>query len=370
MIPIFRPSMNNEEVEEVRKVIESGWIGLGPKTKEFEEKFAEYIGTKYAVALNSGTAALHLALKVLNLNKGEEVITSAITFVATALSANYNNLNPIFADIKGDTLNINPNDIKKKITDKTRVILPVHFGGNPCDMEELMDICKANNLYLIEDCAHAAGSEYKKKKMGSFGKMGCFSFHAVKNLATGDGGMITTDDKEIYERLLKLRWFGIDKPTFGRNKEKYSWDYDVKEVGFKCHANDIISAIGLVQLKKLEKANERRREITKIYDERFKRIKEIEIPIRYNYIKSACHNYTIKVENRDKLIEYLNKNEISAGVHYKPLYLHSVYKNVKATCPVADNVWKKLIILPLYPDMSNEDVEKVINCVENFYSKR
>jgi len=370
MIPIFRPSMGEEEIKAVSEVLKSGWIGLGPKTKEFEEKFAEYIGVKYAVALNSCTAALQLALKILNLKKGEEVITTPLTFISTAFAADYNNLKPVFADIKEDTLNIDPEDVKRKLTKKTKVILPVHFGGHPCDMDELYKIAEKYNLTIIEDAAHACGSEYKGNKIGSISKLSCFSFHAVKNLAMGDGGMITTNDKEIYERLIRLRWLGIDKSTFNRNKENYSWDYDINEIGFKCHVNDISSAIGLVQLKKLEKNNEKRRNIFKKYNEAFKDVKEIETPLWKGDIKSACHNYVAKVENRDELIQYLAKNDISSGVHYKPLYLHPVYKHIKAECPITDRIWKKLILLPLYPDMKNEEINKVINCIKEFYSNK
>ena len=342
MIPIFKPWIDEEEIKAVSDVLRSGWIGLGPKTKEFEERFAEYIGVKYAVALNSCTAALHLAIKVLNVNKAE-VITTPITFISDAFAANYNNLDVVFADVQEDTLNIDPKDIARKITSKTKIIIPVHYGGHPCDLDELIGICQKKNLFLVEDCSHAAGSEYKGKKVGSFGIMGCFSFHAVKNLAVGDGGMITTDDKEIYERLLRLRWVGINKSTFDRVKQKYSWDYDVNEIGFKHHANDITSAIGLTQLKKLERGNDRRREIFQKYNKAFKDLTQIETPVLKKNIKSACHNYVIKAEQRNELISFLAKRDIAAGVHYKPLYLHPIYSNIKADCPVADNVWKKVV---------------------------
>ncbi len=368
MIPLFKPSCGKEEIEAVTEVLKSGWWGLGPKTKEFEEQFASYIGTKYAVCLNSATAALHLSLKILDLPEGSEIITTPVTFISTAFAIQYSNLKPVFADVCRDTLNIDPDDVRKKITPKTKAILPVHFGGHICDMDELMSIASRHNLFLIEDAAHAAGSSFNGKKAGSFGQFGCFSFHAVKNLAMGDGGMITLNDKKSYERLLRLRWLGIDKSTFSRKlKSHYSWDYDVKELGFKCHGNDILSSIGLAQLEKLESTNKKRREIFKKYNEALKDF--VETPVwRQGHI-SACHNYIAKVEDRDALIEYLNTHDISAGVHYKPLYLHSYYKGLKTDCPITDQIWTKLISLPMFPDLKNEESDKLIECIKAFYGK-
>ena len=233
-------------------------------------------------------------------------------------------------------------------------------------MKEINEIAEEHNLVVIEDAAHAAGSSLNGKKAGNFGQFGCFSFHAVKNLATGDGGMVTTNDIKSYERLKRLRWLGIDKSTFSRTKkDNYVWDYDVKEIGFKCHGNDILSAIGIVQLNKLEKNNKRRREIFKKYNDAFKGI--LEIPVWKKGIVSACHNYVPKADGRDGLIQFLSSKNISAGVHYKPLYLHSFYRGMNARCPVADKVWEKIVTLPLYPDMSDEDVKTVIEAVKSFY---
>jgi len=361
--------MGKAEIEAVAEVLRSGWIGLGPKTEEFARKFAAYIGTKHAVALNSGTAALQLALNVLGINSGE-VITSPLTFISTAQVILYNQAQPVFADIQEDTLNLDPEDIKRKITPETKAIIPVHYGGHPCEMEEIRNLAKEHNLYLIEDAAHACGAEYKGKKAGTLGDMGCFSFHAVKNLATGDGGMITTNDKEAHEKLLKLRWLGINKSTYQRESKGYNWYYEVEDVGFKMHMNDITAAIGLVQLEKLEKMNLKRRQIVKRYNQAFANLDYLETPVEKDYVKSALHNYVIKVErgDRNELIGYLADKGISAGVHYMPLYLHPVYKKlgIKGVCPVADKVWQKLVTLPLYPDLTGEEVAKVIEAVKSF----
>lgn len=369
VLPVFRPSMGDEEIEAIAQTLRSGWIGLGPKTKEFEERFAEYVGTKYAVALNSGTAALHLALNVLDINFGE-VITTPLTFVSTAHSILYVNATPVFADIQKDTLNIEPADIKRKISEKTRAIIPVHYGGHPCDMDEISTMASEHNLYVIEDDAHACGAQYKGKKAGTLGHLGCFSFHAVKNLATGDGGMITTNDEEIYEKLLKLRWVGINRDTYQRNLEGYSWYYDVDCLGFKVHMNDITASIGLVQLRRLDEMNASRREIVNRYNKEFQVLPWIETPVERDYVRSSLHNYVIKVNkgDRNKMIAHLADRGISSSVHYMPLYLHPFYKKigVKGDCPITDRLWEKLVTLPLYPDMTNADVDMVIEGVKSF----
>ena len=366
MIPLFKPSMDKEEIEAVASVISSGWIGLGPKTKEFEENFAKFIGTKYAVGFNSCTAALHLAVKVLDLKPGSEIITTPLTFISTAFAADYNNLRPVFADVQRDTLNIDPDDIRRKITNKTKAIIPVHFGGYACDMDKIAAIAKEYNLHLIEDAAHAAGSELNGRKLGTFGEMSCFSFHAVKNMSTADGGMLVTNNKIYSERLKRLVWCGIDKSTFARQGNgKYSWDYDVKEIGYKYHLNDIISSIGIVQLKKLEKMNERRRHIRDIYNKAFRNLNFIDCPVNKKGIKSSCHNYVAKITkgDREDLIVFLRSKGITAGVHYKPLYIYPIYNHVKAKCPVADELWKKLITLPVFPDMTDDQVKFVADNV-------
>ena len=369
MIPVFRPYMDDEEVEAVARVLKSGWIGLGPRTKEFEEQFTQFIGTEYAIGLNSGTAALHLAVIATGIKSGE-IITTPVTFVSTAHVILYANCTPVFADVQEDTLNIDPRDIERKITPKTRAIIPVHYGGHPCDMDEISELAAKHGLYVIEDAAHACGAEYKGKKAGNLGHYGCFSFHAVKNLATGDGGMITTNDKESYENLTKLRWVGINYNTFQRSTKGYSWHYEVESLGFKDHMNDIIAAIGLVQLKKLSRTNARRREIAARYNEAFKDVDWIETPVEKPYVKSSFHNYVIKVDKkyRNDLIAFLSEKEISASVHYMPLYLHPLYRKMGVTsnCPVADEVWQRIITLPLYPGMTEADINSVIRTVLSY----
>lgn len=371
IIPIFRPSMSEKEVKAVGEVLKSGWIGLGPKTEELEKKFSNYIGVKKALGMNSGTTALQVSLATLPIEEGDEVITSPLTFVSTAHIILHQGAKPVFADIQPDVLNIDPKDIERKISERTKAIIPVHFGGHPCDMNEILELAAKHNLYVIEDAAHACGAEYKGRKAGSFGDLGCFSFHAVKNLATGDGGMITTDREECHEKASKLRWLGIDKSTYERGEEEgYGWDYDVTHLGFKAHMNDITAAIGLIQFEKLERMNERRRELAERYDEAFEDLGWIKPLDKRDYVKSSQHNYVVKVlgADRNKLIAHLSRNKISAGVHYKPLYHHSFYQKIgiKSECPNAENIWKKIVTLPLYPDLSYQDQRRVIEKVKEF----
>ncbi len=367
MIPVFKPSYDERELEALREPFRSGWIGLGPKTKEFEDKFADYIGVDHAVGLNSATAALHLGLLVADVEKGE-VITTPMTFVSTNMAILYNNATPVFADIEEDTLNINYEEIEKRINPKTKAIVVVHYGGHACDMDPIMELANRRGVKVIEDAAHGCGGEYRGKKLGSIGDIGCFSFHAVKNLATGDGGMITCHNGQYDARLRKLRWVGISKDTWKRSEieNKYSWFYTVEEMGYKCHMNDIAAAIGLVQLEKLEKLNQKRRDIVKIYNENLKNLGWLQTPVNKEYAKSACHNYVVKVNERDRFMQYLQDHGISSSVHYFPNHLYDLFKDYRTPLPVTERVWKKIVTLPLYPDMTDEHVENIVETIRNF----
>jgi perosamine synthetase len=367
LIPIFRPSYDEAELRAVQEVFESRWIGLGPKTAEFERRFAEYVGTPHAVAVNSATAALHLALMVLNVTNGE-VITTPMTFVSTNHAILYNDAIPVFADIEPDTLNISAESVRQHLTDRTRAIIVVHYGGHACDMDPILAVARGSGIPVVEDAAHGCGGTYKGRNLGSLGTLGCFSFHAVKNLATGDGGMITLSDPAFDRQLRRLRWCGIDKDTWDRSEvdQRYSWYYTVQELGYKYHMNDIAAAIGLVQLEKLERGNARRREIVAYYNARFADLDWLEIPVEKSYARSAFHNYVVKLDRRDELIAYLRERRISAGVHYLPNHLYTMYRKYGGEAPVAERVWRRLVTLPLYPDMTEADVERVAEAVRSF----
>lgn len=369
MIPVFKPSIGKAEIAAIAKVINSGWIGLGPKTKEFEERFASYLGVHYAVAVNSATAALHLAMKVMAV-EGGEVITTPMTFVSTNHAILYNNAIPVFCDIEADTLNIDANKIEPLISERTKAIIVVHYGGYAVDMDKVLQVARKYQLKVIEDVAHGCGGEYKNKKLGSLGDIACFSFHAVKNLATGDGGMITTNDKGIYQRLLKLRWVGISKDTWSRedqDSKNYSWYYNVEELGYKYHMNDINAAIGLVQLKKLDRMNDKRRQASSAYSRALGSLNGIEIPIVRDYMtKPACHNYVIKLDRRDELNQYLSARGISTGVHYIPNNQYEMYNRFNGPTPVAAAAWKRILTLPLFPDLKRSEIEHIIQSIREF----
>lgn len=364
---LFRPYMGQEEIDAVSDVLRSGWIGLGPITAEFEKRFSEYIGVKHSVGLNSCTAALDIALRLLRINHGDEVLVPAMTFVSTGHVVAYNLAYPIFVDIDENTLQLDIDDMERKITCRTKAVIPVHYGGRPCDMDRIREIAHKHNLVVIEDAAHACGAEYKTKKAGSIGDIGCFSFHAVKNLATADGGMITLNEESLARRAKKLRWLGIDKGTWDRSKldKSYWWEYFVDEIGLKDHMNDLNASIGLVQLKKLDAMNAKRKQIAGTYTEAFKGLPIITPPQDDKDYKSSWHIYYIKIKNRDKLSVSLNDSGIQSGVHYKPINTYSCYGN-RAVCPKAEKAFESIISLPCHPGLTDEQVNRVIDHVVKF----
>lgn len=378
VLPVFRPDMGEEEAKAVAEVIQSGWIGLGPKTEELETAFAKFTSSKYAVSVNSATAALHLSLIALEIGKGDEVLVPSLTFVSTSHAVLYTRAKPIFVDVDPETLCMDPGDLKRKITKRSKAVIPVHYGGHPADLDAIAKIAKDYNLHVIEDASHACGARYKEKKIGSISSLTCFSFHAVKNLATADGGMITTNNSALAQKIKRLRWVGINKETWEREElvasgdyRSYGWYYDVTDLGYKYHMNDITAAIGIVQLKKLNKTNAKRAKLTKRYNEKLKGIKWLKTPIVKNWAKSAYHNYVIQTAYRDKLNVFLKERKISSGVHYVPIHHFTYYKEQKLTAdvPTTEKVWKNLLTLPLYPTLSIRDQDRVIKAIQDFGRK-
>lgn len=369
MIPLFQPSVTNLEIDAVTEVLKSHWWGLGPQVEKLEEEFAKKMSVKYAVAVNSCTAALDMAVKATvgeSLDPGfvreqgeqpYEIILPALTFVSDGLAALYNNYRVVFADIDEETLNIDPVDVAKKITKETKAIIPVHYSGRLSIIPKLL---KYNAPTIIEDCAHAAGT----RQAGVWGKVGCWSFHAVKNIASGDGGMITTNDDMIYKKLLPMRWCGIDKSTWERSQKKYGWDYSIETIGYKYHMNDITAALALVQLQRLDETNEKRRKRVREYLSLLKNISWLRLP-KWDE-NSSWHMFVVRVDEkiRNKFIDYLLDNGISAGVHYKPLNTYKIFPQTKL--PVTDKVWKQLVTLPLFPDMTDSQMEYIILRIINF----
>lgn len=373
LIPVFRPWYGKAEAEAVAEVLKSRWAGLGPKTAAFERAFAEYVGAERAVALNSATAALHLAGHLIDLKPGDEVIVPAMTFASTAITPLYFGAKPVFADIEEGTLGLDPEDAARKITKKTKAIVPVHFGGVPVDLDVFENLAKDAGVTLIEDAAHAAGSEYRGKKIGSRGNLTCFSFHAVKNLAMGDGGMIIVRNEEEERRIKSLRWVGIDKDTWARENRgetRYDWYYEIGEPGYKYHPNDILSAIGLVQLAKLDEANEHRRRLARQYRAELKQYDWIRMLEEREGTVSAQHNFVIRIPEREAFRQFLAERMISTGVHYLPLTEHPVFEKFAVQLPVTDKAGPELVTLPLYPDLTQADMRRILNAIEEYDQAR
>jgi UDP-4-amino-4,6-dideoxy-N-acetyl-beta-L-altrosamine transaminase len=369
-IPYGKQWIDDDDINEVVNVLKSDWITTGPKILEFERKICEYIGCNYAVAVNSGTSALDIAVQCLELPKGSEIITTPLTFVADSNAIIYNNLVPVFADIKGNTFNINPEDIRKKITEKTRAILYVDYAGQPCEIKEIKEIAEEHNLFLIEDACHALGAEYHGKRVGNFADVTVFSFHPVKHITTGEGGMVVTNNENLHKKICMLRNHGIDKSTMERFGEKASYVYDMKLLGRNYRMTDFQAALGISQLKKLESFIKRRQEIAKIYNEEFEDTPEITTPFVKPHVRHVWHIYTPLLNSieRDAFFERMRAKEIGVNVHYIPIYKHSFYKKNfsidEKNFPVTEDVFRRIITLPIFPKMTNENIETVITSVK------
>ena len=369
MIQLFKPCLGKEEASAVLEVLKSGWIGNGPKTLEFEDKFSQFISAKHSLALNSASASIHLALLCAGVESGDEVITPSLTFVATNHPILMLGAKPVFCDVQEDTLCADAKDIIKKITNKTRAIVVVHYGGHPVDLDPIKKICKEKGIKLIEDCAHASGTYYKGKHVGTVGDFGCFSFAAIKNLTTGDGGMLVGKNEKLISKARTYAWSGISQSTWERVKDaKLKWQYNVTSTGWKYQMNDIAAAIGLVQLKKLVDSNKRRKDITEYYNRGLKKIPWIKVPVVKAYAKSSYHNYVIKVDAkvRDKLSGYLSKKGIATSVHYMPSHYYKLYSKYSHNVPITEKVWKQILLLPIFPELSLKDQEFIVSTVEKF----
>jgi len=367
-IPYARQSIDDDDIAEVIKVLKSDWITTGPKIPEFEQALYNYIGCRHAVAVNSGTSALDIAVQSLDLPKGSEVITTPFTFVATSNSILYNNLTPVFADICEDTRNLNPDEIHKKITPKTRAIIYVDYAGHPCDIEKIKEIAEEHDLYLIEDACHALGASYNGKKIGNFADLTVFSFHPVKHITTGEGGAVVTNDKDLYERLSMLKSHGIDKGAQDRYGPNASWAYDMKYLGRNYRITDFQAALGISQLKKLDGFIKKRGELASKYNELLGDVDLIKLPVVKGDVKHAWHLYTILLDDlidRDEFFKYMRSANIGVNVHYIPVYRHSYYMENfnfdKNDFPVTEDVFKRIITLPLSPRMSEEEIEYVVD---------
>ena len=372
-IPFHAPEIGDAEIESVVETLRSGWLTSGTKVKRFEDDFAEYIGSKHAVAVNSGTAALHLALDAIGIRQDDEVIVPTMTFTATAEVVLYFKAKPVLVDCQEDTLNLDPKQIEAAITSKTKAIIPVHFGGQPCDMTPILEIAKTHKLYVVEDAAHALPASYEGKKIGTIGDITCFSFYATKTITTGEGGMATTENSEWAERMRMMSLHGISHDAWKRYTKEGSWYYEVLHPGFKYNLTDIAAALGIEQLRKCDGFWQARKGIAAIYDKAFGDLEEIQTPVRQPDIEHAWHLYVIQLNlerlkvTRSQFIEALREEGIGTSVHFIPLHRHPYYRDKfgykPEDFPNASSAFERIVSLPIYPKMTEADVESVIGAV-------
>lgn len=392
-IPYGRQSIDDADIEAVVKVLKSDYLTTGPAVAAFEKKVADYVGAKYAVAVSNGTAALHVACLAAGIGEGDEVITTPITFAASANCVLYCGGTPVFADIDPDTYNISPEELEKKITSRTKAIIPVHYTGQPCDMDAILEIAHKHNLLVVEDGAHALGAAYKGKKIGSIADMTCFSFHPVKPVTTGEGGMIVTDNEELYRRLVLYRSHGItrDKDMMQQYEEQLQqssdpalqeaadmlrgdvidpggWYYQQLELGYNYRITDISCALGASQMDKLDHFLERRRQIAKKYDEAFADIPQIKTPWQQEGCQSGWHLYMIQTMERSRreVFEGLRQAGIGVDVHYIPVYRHPYYQRngyAGVHCLNAEAFYERAISLPIFPGLTGQQQDYVIEHV-------
>jgi dTDP-4-amino-4,6-dideoxygalactose transaminase len=369
-LPFHVPAVQEEEIEAVVEALRSGWISTGPKTKCFEEAFAKYIGARHAVAVSSGTAALHLSLEAIGLQQDDEVLVPAMTFTATAEVAAYFKAKPVLVDIEPVHFNISLGDAERKYTRKTRAILPVHFAGHPCPMVSVAEFAAAKGLTVIEDAAHALPASYLGHTIGTLSPLTAFSFHAVKTLTTGEGGMVTTDDDRLAERIRIMRLHGMDREAWKRYSAEGTWRYEISEAGYKYNLTDPQAAMGLVQLSKCEQMWRRRAAIAEQYRLSLESSDSFCTPKTDEDVQHAWHLYVILINpavlriNRDQIIEELRRRRIGTGVHFIPLHLQPYYQRTwgyrLGDFPVAEDYFERCISLPIYPTMTVEDAERVI----------
>jgi len=371
MLPYGRHVVDESDIRAVTDVLKGDWLTTGPMVEEYEKEVAGKTGAGYSVAFSSGTAGLHAAAFAAGISGGDEVITSPITFAATSNCILYTGGKPLFADIRADSCNMDPACMEELITPKTRALIPVDFAGQPADYDEINSIAAKNGLVVIEDAAHALGAEYKKRPVGSIADMTVFSTHPVKNITTGEGGIVTTNDEKLAEKLRRFRSHGISTDARQRLRQG-TWFYEMNELGFNYRLPDILCALGKSQLEKLDTFIRRRRQIAGRYDEFFKEIPEVEPLRRLKERESAWHLYVVRFDlerlsvGRGEIFDALRAEGIGVNVHYIPVYLHPYYQRLgykKGLCPRAEEQYEKIITLPIWPGMTDKDVDDVIKAV-------
>lgn len=371
-LPYGRQWIDEEDIESVINVLKGDYLTTGPAVSEFERAVASYVGTNYAVSFSSGTAALHGACFAAGIGDGDEVITTPMTFAASSNCVLYQGGRPVFADIDSDTYNINPKKVEELINENTKAIIPVHFTGQPVALDEIQHLAKKHNLVVIEDAAHALGATYKGEKIGSLSDMTMFSFHPVKHITSGEGGIITTNSEKYYEKLLQFRSHGITREPDKLIENHGPWYYEMQFLGFNYRMTDIQAALGTNQLKKIDKFVDIRKKYVSKYNEAFNRVSEIQTPYQERYASSSWHLYIIRLDlkklsgNRREIFEALLSANIGVNVHYIPVHLLPYYSKLgyqRGLCPNAEKLYEEIITLPLFPAMSEQDISDVITAV-------
>jgi len=365
LLPFSRPSIGEDEIREVVEVLRSGWITTGPRTVQFEREFAAYVGAKHAIALTSGTAGLHCAYWALDLQPGDEIVCPSLTWPATANMAAALGAKVVFADIDRSTLQIDPADVARRISKRTRAIVPVHFAGAPADLDALREIA-GKTIAIIEDAAHAAGTEYKGRRIGGQGNPSVYSFHPIKDMTTGEGGMLTLDDDRAAERIRLFKFHGVSRDAWKAYGSAASAHYDTVLPGFKYNLTDIASAIGIHQLRRLDGFIERRREIAERYVKELSGVRGLELPTppRYPH-RHAWHLFTVLVDRRDVFMARLKEENIGTGLHFEALHCTTLYRKDSPRLPHTEDVCNRILSLPLYPDMTERDTEDVVETVRS-----
>jgi perosamine synthetase len=373
LLPYGKQSIDEDDIAAVVETLRSDWLTTGPRVREFEEAFAAWVGARYAVSFSSGTAALHGAAFAAGIGTGDEVITSPLTFAATANCVLYQGGKPVFADVREDTLNMDPECVSKRITPRTKALLPVDYAGHPADLDALRAIADRYGLTIIEDACHALGAEHRGRRVGSISQMTVFSFHPVKHLTTGEGGMVTTDNPGFADTLRKFRNHGISSGARERQVQG-QWHYEMVLLGFNYRLTDIACALGLSQLSKLESNLARRREIAAKYNDGLRRLAEVALPVAHEDALPAWHLYPVRLKlallsaDREEIFQALRAENIGVNVHYIPVHLHPYYRDhfghKPGECPVAESAYERLISLPIFHGMTDRDVDDVMCAVE------
>jgi perosamine synthetase len=367
MMPFSRPFLGQAELDAVGKIFDSRWLGLGAVTKQFEDQLRALLAARHVIAVNTGTSALHVALAAIDLKEGDEVIVPSMTFIASIQSILAAGATPVFCDILDETLNLDPADVARRVTSRTKAIMPVHYAGVACDMDALGTIAHDHHLRIVEDAAHAFGSSYRGRKIGTIGDLTCFSFDPIKNITCGEGGAVATDDDELARRIIPRRNVGIDSDVWSRRDANRPWHYEVHTTGFRYHMPNLNAAIGIEQLKRMEDFRAQKIAIVRRYDAAFANLPGVTL-LKHDLAETFPFMYVIRVKGRrrDAMMAFLKERGIASGVNYIPCHLQPLLARQRVSLPVTERTFDELLTLPLYVEMTDDDVARVIDAVCTF----